>query len=316
MSAALMVIQTGPMSTLQDMGRRGRQRHGVPVAGAMDATTMAVANCLAGNPPDTATVEMAVSGMRLRATQRGTLIAVAGPATLSSEGHEFGGWRSLVLTRGQTVSVIPDREGVFAYIAVRGGFALDPWLGSLATHTRAKMGGLEGRPLQAGDRLPLHDDEATRDDERFLPGRDRLGRRETIRVIWGPQDGYFSQATREAFAHDQFTLSRQADRMGYQVEGPKIEAEGAANIISEGIAPGSIQVPGSGNPIVLMADRQSVGGYPKIATVISSDLGDLAQHRPGESIRFRPIALEEATRLRTERQAWIAGLPKYLVPTF
>lgn len=311
-----MVVQAGPLCTLQDLGRRGQQRYGVPVAGAMDVAALAAANRLAGNTPDMAAIEVALGGLRLRATTSGVMVAIAGAATLSSEGHEFGGWRSLRLARGQTVSIVPDREGVFAYLAVRGGFQAAGFLDSLSTHTRAGMGGLNGGPLQAGDRLPVLATGAEPREEVYLPGRDRLGRRETIRVVWGPQQDFFDAATRGAFTSRPFTVTRQADRMGYQLEGPQIRAEGAANIISEGIAPGSIQVPGSGKPIVLMADRQSVGGYPKIATVISSDLGDLAQHQPGESIRFRAIDLDEAVSIRRDRQAWIDGLADRFVRAY
>jgi allophanate hydrolase len=192
-----------------------------------------------------------------------------------------------------------------AYLAVAGGLALPRFMGSLSTYARAGIGGLEGRKLAVGDSLPLTLEQAPPGEERKLAGPFDYGSG-PIRVIWGPQDDYFSEAGRQTFVTAEYRVSKEADRMGIRFEGPTIEHSKGADIISDGIGPGAIQVPGAGLPIVLLADRQTVGGYSKIATVASVDLPRLGRLLPGRTVRFAAIAVDEAEALRREQERRLA----------
>jgi len=192
-----------------------------------------------------------------------------------------------------------------AYLAIAGGLALPPFMGSLSTYTRAGIGGFDGRKLAAGDLLPLELDQAPPGDDRRLGAPFDYGSG-PIRVIWGPQDDYFSARGRKTFVDSEYRVSKEADRMGIRFEGPTIEHSKGADIISDGIGPGAIQVPGAGLPIVLLGDRQTVGGYSKIATVASVDLPRLGRLLPGRVVRFTPVTVEEAERLRREQEARLA----------
>lgn len=304
MNRALFVIQAGPLTTLQDGGRRGYQRYGVPVAGAMDRTALAVANRLVGNNVDMAAIEVAVTGARLRCGGGPVAIAITGAAGLTIDGIPQGSWRSAVLRRGQTATILPDRHGMFGYLAVGGGFDLPQVFGSLSTHLRAGIGPFGGAALKTGDVLPVGNADSVHAG-RYLPAPPARPDRPSIRVVLGPQDDYFDDMTRTRLTEGAYRIGRQSDRMGFRLDGQKLATTGAANIISEGIAPGSIQVPGDGQPIVLMADRQTVGGYPKIATVISADLDLLAQGRPGSEIQFEAVSLDQAIEARRLYQAWL-----------
>jgi biotin-dependent carboxylase-like uncharacterized protein len=193
-----------------------------------------------------------------------------------------------------------------AYLAVAGGFVLPAFMGSLSTYTRAGVGGFDGRKLTAGDNLLLTLDHAPAGDERKLGAPFDYGGG-PLRIVWGPQEDYFSEVGRRTFIESEYRVSKEADRMGIRFEGPTIEhavavEKGGADIISDGIAPGAIQVPGAGLPIVLLSDRQTVGGYPKIATVASVDLPRLGRLLPGQTVRFAPVTVEEAEALRRDQE--------------
>jgi biotin-dependent carboxylase-like uncharacterized protein len=308
--SALLVEACGPMSSLQDLGRFGWQRFGVSSSGAMDSLALAAANALVGNPPGTAAVELVLLGCTIAADQTPVRVAVAGaPATLSLDGQRLPAMTSILIEPWRTLTVGPMQAGIYAYLAVEGGFALPAVLGSLSLQQRAKLGGLEGRALRAGDRLPV---QARRDAadacETALDPLD-LGAGDVIRVVLGPQADYFSTQGVETFLGEAYSVSAQADRMGYRMSGPRIEHARGFNIVSDGIVTGSVQVPGTGEPIVTMADRQTTGGYPKIATVISADLRILAQRRAGEAVRFSAVHVEEAQAIARERAKLVDSLP-------
>ena len=311
----LCVGAAGPATTIQDLGRRGWQRYGVTTAGAMDPVALRIGNVLVGNPPGTPAIELVMQGGSFSLGESTTRIALTGadmPMTI--DGSPAAAWRSHRLQAGQTVRIGPARDGVYAYLALAGGFALAPVLGSFSTHLRSAMGGFGGRALQPGDELPLAGTAAPSGGERRLPAADHPRPRHTFRVVPGPQDDYYTSAGMRTLLTSEYVVSSQADRMGIRLSGPPIEHAKGFNIISDGIAEGSIQVPGAGEPIVLLADRQSTGGYPKIATVISVDVAALAQCPPGTPIRFAQIGIEEAQRLRRERDCRLAALPGRLLP--
>ena len=302
------------MTSLQDFGRFGWQRHGVSNSGAMDRLALAAANSLVGNAPDAAGIEFMLLGGAFALDGSSARLAVAGaPCPLLLDGEPVGAMTSFTMRAGQTLTLGPAQAGVYAYLAVAGGFALTPQLGSLSLHARARIGGFGGRPLRAAARLPLRLPEAPRRDELALDPLS-LEPDAPIRVVLGPQDDYFTAAGIETFLSATYRVSAEADRMGYRLTGERIEHALGYNIVSDGIATGSVQVPGAGEPIVMMADRQTTGGYPKIATVVTADLRVVAQRRPGSSVRFQSIDIGEAQRLACGAAELLATLPSRARP--
>ncbi len=299
---ALHVLSCGPATSLQDRGRFGWQRFGIGPAGAMDAQALALANLLVGNAAGTGAIEFALAGGRFRLAGGRARVALAGPdCVLRVDGRPIAALTTATVEDGQTIDIGAVSGGIFAYLAVAGGLAVAPVLGSVALHLRAGIGGLDGRPLRTGDRLPLV--------VAAPAGPDRTGpalppASGPIRVLPGPQDDHFTAAGIATFLGSDYTVSPQSDRMGLRLLGAAI-AHGAkgTNIVSDGIATGAIQVPGSGEPLVLLADRQTTGGYPKIATVISADLGRLAQSRPGAVLRFAAVTRAQAVSARRAQAA-------------
>ncbi|MCB8821757.1 5-oxoprolinase subunit C family protein [Microvirga rosea] len=309
----LVVNSCGPMTSLQDHGRFGYQRFGVSPSGAMDRRALAMANALVGNPPELAAIEFMHLGGSLTASGGKLQLALAGAeCALTVGGRLIPPRTSFDLNDGETLEISAAKAGTFAYLAVGGGFSISPQLGSLSFHLRSKMGGLDGELLRAGDRLPcLAASPAGSLRQLAAPPTDDEG---PIRVIMGPQDDYFTPEAIRTFLTCSFTVSMQADRMGFQLSGPRIEHAKGFNIVSDGIVEGHIQVPGSGQLIVLMRDRQTAGGYPKIATVVSADLDRLAQIRPGGTLQFRAVDQAEAVTAARTRKDWIASLPQWLTP--
>ncbi|SKA38861.1 Allophanate hydrolase subunit 2 [Enhydrobacter aerosaccus] len=316
MSAALKVVRPGLFDTLQDMGRTGYMALGMPTAGAMDRIGLVLANALAGNKPGTAGLEIGVMGPDLLVEADSVRVALVGPLSPSlidgpdAPPKPLDSDRSHLLKRGQILKVGMVEGSSTAYLAVSGGFALPAFMGSLSTYARAGIGGFDGRKLSAGDTLPLAQTDVPARDERKLAQPFDYGKG-PVRIVWGPQEEYFSEQGRKTFVEAEYRVSKEADRMGIRFEGPVIEhatppAKGGADIISDGIAPGAIQVPGAGLPIVLLADRQTVGGYPKIATVASVDLPRLGRLLPGQVVRFTAVTVEEAETLRRDQEARVA----------
>jgi len=306
---ALRLVQAGPYSTVQDAGRFGSQRFGISPAGAADPALLAIANKLVGNAPDVAAVECTLMGDVYEVVAESARVAVVGDVTLKIDGEATAPWRSHRLARGQKLRIGPCRSGLRFYVAVEGGIACPPVLGSRSTHVRTGIGGIEGRRLKAGDLLPLAQESVlVRPELGFDPGR--LPRApDRLRVVLGPQADYFTAAGLATFLQSDYAVARDADRMGCRLEGPAIEHAKGHNIISDGIPLGGIQVPGNGQPIVLMRDRQTTGGYPKIACLIGPDVARLAQKKPGETVRF--AALDTAEAQATVR-AEAAGLAERL----
>lgn len=323
---SLQVLKPGALSQLQDLGRHGWQRFGVVVGGAMDAWSHRCANLLLGHGDDAATLEITLLGPSLRLTQP-LVVALCG-ADLSAH---IGGVpiplnRALVVRAGAQLDFGPRIAGVRAYLAVRGGFAVPPVMGSRSTYARAGIGGLHGRALQKGDVLPVTKAAAPtaaelawlgrRDFCPLQPGKVApvLAPRERLRIVCGQQWDWFTEAARAAFIESEYRISPQSDRMGIRLSGPVLQRREPFEMISEAVAFGTVQVPPDGQPIVLMADRQTTGGYPKIASIASVDLPLLAQCMPGDGLRFTPIALEEAQQLYLARERSLAQLRVQLAP--
>ncbi|MGV3654949.1 MAG: biotin-dependent carboxyltransferase family protein [Noviherbaspirillum sp.] len=304
--AMLKVVGAGLHSTVQDMGRTGFQDVGVPRSGPLDRISFRLANALVGNPQDAPALEMLMQGPALEVMADSVRVAVVGAnAPLEVEGanrRTVAPGQSATLVRGDVLRVSRLGDSACAYLAVEGGIDAAPSLGSVSTYVRGSLGGLAGRPLRQGDLIPVRQGAAAARGEQAMARPLDLGLRQTIRVVPGPQDDYFAASALDAFLSGRYVVSAQADRMGFRLEGPVLEHAKGYNIVSDGIVAGSIQVPGSGLPIVLMADAQTTGGYPKIATVISADIPFLGRRKPGMEVRFAAVSVAEAEALRRRQE--------------
>lgn len=299
---SVKVIIPGALTTVQDAGRYGYQSSGIQTSGVMDHKAYEEANALVGNTGGEAVLEATLFGGMMEVTA-GTVAAVTG-ADMEPKVNNVpcGMNRPVLLRAGDTLSLDMAKSGCRSYIAFAGGVDVPVVLGSRSTNMKCRMGGYKGRPLQTGDAFEtgLWGEEAA---ERYEEVRDRSFPAEAytspieVRVIEGPQAEYFTEKGKETFYSARYTISDQSDRMGYRLEGEAIESVDGTDIISDGIAFGAVQVPASGRPIVLLADRQTTGGYAKIATVCSFDIPRLVQGKPGDTVCFRRISLEEAQRI-------------------
>ncbi len=313
MTATLTVLTGGPMTTVQDRGRPGLLHAGVSASGPMDPALPAIANALVGNPAAAATLEFAGLGGRYTVSTP-VRIAVAGEAAVTIDGQPAAPWRSHDVKPGQTLAIGALSDGVWGYLAVSGGIDTPPVLGSRATHLRSGLGGLEGRVLRAGDILPLC---ASVPDEGSphlcLPGPWRRPDG-PIRIVAGPQADHFDDTAWACLLDQPYTVTPARDRMAQVLQGPSLPAARGHDIVSDGTPMGSLQVPGSGQPMVLMAERQTTGGYPKMAIVASVDLPRLAQARTGTAVRFARITRDDAESLLIEQRRALRVLLGRLVP--
>ena len=307
---ALEVLDTGPGVTVQDAGRMGQRRFGVSTAGAMDRAALALANALVGNGPEAAALEIPLLGAAMRLTGGAVLVAATGAgAALRVGGEAVPGGVSILARNGDVIEIGAAREGVYTYLAVAGGIDLPPEMGSLSSHLRTGIGPAR---IATGQGLPIAMGRASA-PLRYT-GPDAPASSGPIRVVPGPQDSHFDETAWAAFLAGPFRVTPRSDRMGLRREGPRLVAAAGHDIVSEGVVPGSIQVPGDGRPIVLGRDCQTTGGYPKIATVMSAELGRLAQTRPGSPLTLRTVTVEEARRAARDMAAWQAALGAAMSP--
>ncbi|MEA2834240.1 MAG: hypothetical protein QOG66_2442 [Methylobacteriaceae bacterium] len=310
MSAILRVKSPGLHTTVQDLGRDGFADVGVPPSGALDAVALRLANALVGNPSNAAALEVLVSGPTLEVLAESAHVAfVGGTAGMSVEDahhRDIASDRSVHLKRGDVLKLGMIAGSSCGYIAVEGSVGVPLTLGSASTYTRGNLGGFEGRALRAGDVLHVGEITSERGELELATPLD-ADFDAPIRVVFGPQDDHFTGAAIEEFLARTYTVSAQADRMGFRLEGPALAHTRGYNIVSDGIVSGSIQVPGSGQPIVLMRDYQTIGGYPKIATVISSDISRLGRRSPGAKVRFAKVSRDEAEAIYRDEEAAIAA---------
>lgn len=299
----LEVLSPGAYASVQDLGRRGLRRLGVPWSGVLDPRLMRLANALVGEREGAPVIECFDAGLRLMARDGPLRLAVTGAAELEivagGAGRAQAPWRSFALAKGEEMRLRRMVAGRLAIVAV-AGLELPRVLGSCSTYARAGFGGWHGRPLAAGDCLPVAIPPEGPERELAVVPEAASG---PIRVVMGPQAGHFEADAIARFLASEYRVSAAADRMGLRLEGPTLAHAGAAEIVSDATVPGSIQVPGNGLPIVLLADAQTAGGYPKIATVASADLPRLADSRPGEALRFAAVGVEEAEDLARAAEA-------------
>ncbi|MEA1940195.1 MAG: biotin-dependent carboxyltransferase family protein [Candidatus Caldatribacteriota bacterium] len=306
------IIQSGIFDTIQDLGRYGFQQYGMPVSGAMDSCALQIGNRLLGNKKNEAGIEITTPGLSLKAISKTAIVVTGADFVLKVNDISAPMWEVLEIKEGDIISFNQIKSGCRAYLSIAGGIDVPCVLGSKSTYVRAKIGGLEGRPLKKSDIINIGNPEQKL--------QDIIGRKiesidipdypveKEIRVILGPQDNYFTKAGLSTFLNSFYEITVDSDRMGYRLKGLKIETKNGSDIITDGIPLGSIQVPQDGMPIVMLADRQTTGGYAKIATVVSVDIDKFAQMKPGNKVKFTKINLEEAHQLLQEREEKITNL--------
>jgi biotin-dependent carboxylase-like uncharacterized protein len=305
----LVIGSIGPASSVQDGGRPGSQRYGLTPSGAIDRLALAAANTLVGNELFAAAVEIGPFAAKFTARRGAVRVALAGaPRNADIAGRAVAVDTSMTLADGETLTLGFARGGSFSYLAIEGGVQGEPDFGSLAVNARAGLGSPYPRPLQSGDELQTQAASGAAGRRIELPAT----RDEPIRIVFGPQDDEFSDDTKKLFLDSEWKISATSDRMGYRLEGPVLRDLNGHNIVSDGTVNGSIQVPGSGQPIVLMPDRGTSGGYPKIATVISADLGRFAQIPAGRGFRFKAVGMAEAQAELRKFRELLRALPDRL----
>lgn len=316
--SALLIKSSGFQPTLQDLGRPHVQSLGIPPSGALDTTALRLANRLVGNQEGEAAIELRLLGPTVEVMADSVRIALAGSGSsieiLDEKPVKIPPQQSVRLTRGQSFRIASLADTAVAYLAVEGGFSLPPVYGSLSTYVRAAIGGMDGRAIKDGDELPLVLNSVPERGEVKLS--DESWRQETgpLRILLGPQQDFFTQASIERFFASSYSITTDADRMGVRLEGEKLSHVSGHDIVSDGIVTGAIQVPGSGLPIILLADHQTTGGYPKLGTVISADLPRVGRMRPGDQVRFQQVQIEEAEQARAELEAKVSKLTGSLEP--
>ena len=286
---SLKIIQPGILSLLQDSGRQGKHRIGLTNGGPLDREAFYYCNRLLGNEQNSTVIEISFGGMQLE-VQVDTFMCLTGAdMLLRVNGEEQPRWEVLAVTAGDTISLDFAENGCRSYLGVADGFIIEPEFGSTATVTRENIGGLRGDKLHAGDLLPCRTVSQRRRHYLPMEHQPHYDTTITVRVIPGYQQHHFSRLQQRRFFSHAYTVSERCDRMGYRLEGPVIDCD-IEGILSEGICFGAIQVPADGQPIVLLNDRQTIGGYPKIGSALSLDAARLTQLTPGGTVHFAPIS--------------------------
>ncbi|MCR4428334.1 MAG: biotin-dependent carboxyltransferase family protein [Caldiserica bacterium] len=303
----LKVIQPGPLTTVQDLGRFGYLKFGLPPAGAADELSFRVANALVGNPPDSACIELTVAGGKFQALEGSTIAITGGNMKPKINGLPVSGWESLTLKEGDLLEFSLVSSGCRSYISVAGGIDVPQVLGSRSTYLLGNIGGFLGRPLKEGDTLLRG--ESSKALPRIFPKHfiPQFPPQIELRVLLGPQEDHFSSQGLKTFLQEEYRVSPHSNRMGYRLEGPQIETL-KKGIISDAIPLGSVQVSGDGQPIILLWDRQTTGGYPKIAVVIRPDIWKIAQAKPGDGVFFKKVGMEEALSLYGNYRSFLSSL--------
>lgn len=296
----MTILSPGPLSTIQDVGRFGAMGMGFSPGGVMDSRSMQLANLLVGNAAGVGVVEMTMAGLTARFDCDCVIALTGADMCARLEEQMVKRYQAISVHAGDTLRMQTAQHGMRAYLAVAGGFDLPTVMGSMSTNLKCRLGGFHGRKLQRGDVLPLNQSLSLNEPGKRLPIPEEYPEEVKLRVLLGPQEDAFTRQGLFTFLNETYTVTDQADRMGIRLSGAKIDSKSGVDIISDGIATGSIQIPASGTPIIMMADRQTTGGYAKIATVISADLPIAAQVRPGTRIRFAQVTEQEAVRLRRE----------------
>jgi biotin-dependent carboxylase-like uncharacterized protein len=315
---SLKIIKPGIYSLLQDGGRYGYHSMGITSGGPLDRDAFRWANILCENPPESAAIEITVGGLIIESTIKTTLALTGADIPISINKQPVELWQSHAINPGDRIELGFARKGSRGYLAVKGGFKVEPIFKSIATVPREGLGGLnaDGSPLKAGDILPC--EPTTEQTSQWqLPEHlrpDYPQNSVSLRVILGYQQDAFSDAQKQQFFNTQYTVSKNCDRMGYRLDGPEI-SPAIDGILSEGICLGAIQFPADGQPIILLNDRQTMGGYPKIGSLLSVDIGKLAQLSAGSQLRFEALSIDQAQSLLINHEKQFLNGPGKLIKT-
>ncbi|GAA4295068.1 biotin-dependent carboxyltransferase family protein [Nibribacter koreensis] len=331
----LKIEKPGLLTTVQDLGRNGHQKEGVIVSGAMDALALRIGNLLVGNPENTASLEMSLLGPVLSFTQDHVIAVTGVDLSPKIDGEPIPLWRPVLVKKGARLSFGAPKTGGRAYLCVAGGIAVEPILGSASTYLKAGFGGWHGKALAVG--VELETNAVSPEMLSFLqklegrlagksfaasswtPSPEVLpaySHNPTIRAVRGPEYDWFTPESKASFWQAPFQITPQSDRMGFQLEGATLELQKPQELLSTAVTFGTVQVPSNGNPIVLLADHQTTGGYPRIAQVITADLSKLAQTMPGQFLQFQVVILEEAQYMYIKQERNLEKLKQTLSLTF
>ncbi len=321
-SARLIFTASGVQSLIQDKGRFGYLEFGIPLCGSLVPEWMELGNALVGNPADTPGLDFRILGPSLKVENGPVKIAVCGDVSVevhsrTDAGMSFrklSGWRSFTMNNGDEARIGSPEGTAGGFVAISGGIDIPAEFGSMSTYVRSEIGGLKGRALQVGDCLALGEkaNELGSQPDRVLPSPP-TDKNNSIRVVLGPQDDFFEPASLNDFLNENYTVSQAIDRMGARLDGKPLKHVGDSEIVSDGVVPGSIQVPGNGQPIVLLNDGQTVGGYPKIATIISSDLAQIGNAKPGDCFNFEVVSAKEACMIARKAKETLENLKRSIV---
>jgi len=310
MTPVFQVLKPGLLDTVQDLGRPGRQAEGMVVAGAMDGYALVCGNLLLGNSRHAAGLEFAQRGPTLRVLRDALIVLTGAPMGGELDRRPVQMWRSQFVRVGQLLEFKGPAQGAWSYLCMAGGIEVPQVMGSRSTYLRAGIGGVSGRTLRAGDELCSGSPNPAACEGRSLAPRDIPVQRQEIevRAVPGPQDDYFTALAVEDFFSTPYTVTAQSDRMGYRLQGKALDFKDRTEILTDAVAAGAVQVPANGQPIVLLADRQTTGGYAKVATVISADLPKFVQLLPGGKVSFRRCSVETAQDLAGAAEALLIRL--------
>lgn len=317
----ITVLASGPVVSVQDLGRPGQRALGVGIAGAMDPHAFRLGNILAGNPETAAGIEIAASAFSARFEEDAWFALTGGDCAATLDGMPVLPWWTMRARKGQVLSMQPPRDAAFAYLVLAGGVDVEPVFGSRSTDQKGRFGGVGGRALQMGDVLQTANSELRHNasdwndrgfglSPRFRP----MPEEETpvVRVLIAAEHDALTAASRQSFWESIWTVQKDSSRVGYRLGGPRLELKAPMELFSHGILPGVVQLPPSGQPAVQMADANTCGGYPKIGVVIAADLGRFAQLRPGRQVRFECVSQEQAVSAARDQQAYLRRVEQYV----
>ena len=309
--SAIEVLEAGLLTTVQDLGREGFGPIGVSPSGAADAVSLRLGNRLVGNPQGAAALEMTLVGGDFRFTESAVIALSGSDFAATLDGTPLALWQSHPVPTGGILRLGVTRSGARCYLCVQGGIAVELLLGSASTHVLSGLGGYEGRPLRRGDILPIGSAGGSFERHRIQkPLLEALAPRKVLRVTPGPQSDWFPESAQRAFFESNYRVAEESNRMGLRLEGNSITATNR-EMITEGVSLGAIQVPASGQPIILFVEQQTTGGYPKIANVISADFHSLGQLRPRDEIRFEQVDFQAAHALLLAQEQLLAELDRH-----
>ncbi len=308
------VVKPGLFTTVQDAGRYGHLKYGVPISGAMDTFSLIAANLLVGNPPNSACLEITFIGPELQALTKTQIAVTGGEIPIDINGHKASMWQTIEVQEGDIINFAKTESGCRVYMSIRGGINTPQVLGSRSTYVRGGFGGIDGRQLRSGDIIKgfptITLEHGYAFPEELIPKYTNFYE---IHTILGPQADMFTEKGIETFLTNEYTVTSEADRMGYRLEGQKIEHKTKAEIISDPLLPGAVQIPPNGKPIIIMRDAQTTGGYPKIAVAITPDISLLGQAKPNDKIKFSKITTHEAHKKTIAYYKFLDNLKNMLI---